>query len=220
MSEPSLTAPLPETLEHQEIEHKFLVGESFDLDTFRKALATLGPSRRIALVVRDTYFLLSGDDHLVYRHRYDEELQELTVKNLGADAAVRLEVNLDLGHHRGDQLATTQAFLAARGIAWQDTVYKDIEVYHFADCEVVYYRAWTEHRTLHVVEFEAVHKPTLDDAFAVLRRYEEATGFAETVREPRSLPQLIFPEVFSDAALKRNRSGGTGGFAPRETVEG
>ena len=184
-------------IEHQEIEHKFLVAEDFDRATFRRTLEAMGPGRRVALVVRDTYFLLDGDRPLVYRHRYDEELQELTVKSLGNDAAVRLEVNLDLGHHRGDQLATTRAFLEAHGIAWQDTVHKDIEVFHFDDCEVVYYRAWTAERTLYCVEFEAVHKPSLDEAFAVLDRYQRATGFESLAREPRSLPQLIFPQVFS-----------------------
>lgn len=191
---------LPE-IEHQEIEHKFLVAENFDRQGFRRTLEAMGPSRRVALVVRDTYFLLAGEPRLVYRHRFDEELQELTVKSLGDDAAVRLEINLDLGHHRGDQLATSRAFLAAQGIAWEDTVHKDIEVFHFADCEVVYYRAWTADRTLHCVEFEAIHKPNLDEAFTVLDRYQRATGFDKVRREPRSLPQLIFPEVFSQEAL-------------------
>lgn len=179
-----------------EIEQKFLVDKAFDLEGFRRALLALGPEKRTTLEVRDTYYLLEGDRQLVYRHRYDEELQELTVKSLGDDAQVRLEVNLDLGHHRGDQQDTVAAFLAARGIAWQATVYKDIDVFHFPDCEVVYYRARGDRRTLHCVEFEAIHKPTIDEALAILDRYRAEIGFTDAIREPRSLPQLMFPEVF------------------------
>lgn len=179
-----------------EIEQKFLVGEDFDLEAFRQTLLALGPERRTTLVVRDTYYLLVGDRGLVYRHRYDEELQELTVKSLGDDAQVRLEVNLDLGHHRGDQQATAEAFLEARGIEWSATVYKDIDVFHYPDCEVVYYRARGEQRTLDCVEFEATHKPSIEEALAILDRYRAHTGFGDAAREPKSLPQLMFPEIF------------------------
>ena len=40
-----------------EIEHKFVLDETFDLAAFRRALARLAPSRVTSLQVRDRYFL-------------------------------------------------------------------------------------------------------------------------------------------------------------------
>lgn len=183
---------------YREIEHKFVVGDGFDLDAFRATAESLGPRRKTALVVRDTYYRLAGDGDLIYRHRFDEELQQLTVKSLADDPQVRLEVDLDLGHHRGDQRAAVEAFLGARGIAWRGELHKDIEVFYFGDCEVVYYRAWTGRRELAVVELEATHKPSLEEALATVYAYRRRLGLDGAERELRSLPQLLFPEAFPE----------------------
>jgi hypothetical protein len=185
----------------KEIEHKFVVGAAFDLDGFRAAVEALRPAplRTFALRVRDRYFLTEhGRAHrYVIRHRYDDELHHLTVKALEADPEVRDEINLDRGPPAGDQVATVDAFLARLGAVWEGDVLKDIEVWEFAECELVHYRATGGGREVHCVEFEAKHAATVDDAVGVLTRYERATGFGEARRTMASLVDLLFPGALS-----------------------
>jgi len=186
-----------ESLRFTEIEHKFVVDERFDLPTFRDRLASLGPTRTSELAVRDRYFLTEGGHarRVLFRHRFDAELHHLTVKRLEPDPEVRLEVNLDLGHHRGNQDAQVDAFLAQLGVIWQGTLHKALEVWYFPDCEVVYYEAFTSAQTVRCVEFEATRKGSLDEALAIVERFERATGFDHAVRSRMSLPQLLFPNL-------------------------
>ncbi len=179
-----------------EIEHKFLVEDAhFPLAAFRERVLALHPERRVIQSVRDGYYILEGDEGFIYRHRYDQELQHLTVKSIGGDAEERLEVNLDLGQHRGDQRAAVEKFLSVRGLAWTGTIHKDIEVFYFPDCEIVYYTAQGGGMTVACVEFEALGADTLEEARATLRHYEEATGFGAAVRERRSLAEMLFGKV-------------------------
>lgn len=183
----------------KEIEHKFVVGEAFDLVRFRATVGALvpGPIRTFALRVRDRYFLTGhGRAHrYVIRHRYDDELHHLTVKSLAPDPEVRDEINLDLGQHAGDQAAVVDALVARLGATWRGDVLKDIKVWEFADCEVVHYRASGGGRVVHCVEFEAKHAATVDEALAVLGRYERETGFANETRSMASLVDLLFPGI-------------------------
>mgnify|MGYP000066252057 CR=1 FL=1 len=188
-------------LRFKEVEHKFVVGDTFDIEGFRQALNALAPTRHVTLRVRDRYFITeSGRDRgFVIRHRFDRELHELTIKSVAADAEVRDEINLNL--RPGDQEAQVDAFVGAQGIIWQGALWKDLEVWHFADCEVVHYTATADDHVVRCVEFEATRKPSLEEALAVVRRYETATGFAEATRNPASLPELMWPGVW--------RTGGT-----------
>ena len=181
----------------KEIEHKFLVknGAGFDLATFRQQLQRLQPHRTVVQQVRDRYYILNKDRGFIYRHRYDQELQHLTVKSIGGDAEERLEVNLHLGQHQGDQRDAVERFLAVRGIAWAGTIHKAIEVFYFPDCEIVYYAAQGGGKNVQCVEFESTQAETLEEARATLRRYECATGFGDTVRETQSLAELLFGPV-------------------------
>ena len=180
-----------------EIEHKFLVDAGFDLAAFRRTLAALGPERTDALQVRDRYLLTSDGQarHYILRHRFDRELHQLTIKSLASDPEVRDEINLDLGHHRGDQAAQVDAFAGRMGIVWRGDLQKTLEVWYFADCEVVHYVATSGDRTAHCVEFEAIRQATLPDALAVIARYEQATGFDPSTRSRQSLVDLLFPGV-------------------------
>jgi hypothetical protein len=182
-------------LKFQEIEHKFLVGEDFDREAFRAALDALKPVRHATLRVRDRYFITeSGRARgFVLRHRFDRELHELTLKSIAEDAEVRDEINLKL--QAGDQQAQVDAFVAAQGVLWQGALWKDLEVWHFPDCEAVFYVATADDRTIRCVEFEAILKPTRDEALAIVRRYERATGFADATRTPESLLALLWPEA-------------------------
>lgn len=181
----------------KEIEHKFVVGEAFDLGPFRAAVEARapGPIRTFTLRVRDRYFLTDhGRAHrYVIRHRYDDELHHLTVKSLAPDPEVRDEINLDLGQHAGDQAAVVDAFVARLGATWRGDVLKDIEVWEFPDCEVVHYRASGGGRVVRCVEFEAKHAANVDEGLAVLSRYERETGFGDAARSMASLVDLLFP---------------------------
>lgn len=194
------------TLRFKEIEHKYVVSADFDREAFRAALEALHPVRHATLHVRDRYFITEAGRArgFVLRHRFDRELHELTLKSVGADAEVRDEINLKL--QAGDQQAQVDAFVAAQGVLWQGALWKDLEVWHFHDCEAVFYVASTDDRVAGVqgapavrevrcVEFEAIVKPTREEALAIVRRYEAATGFADATRRPESLLALLWPEA-------------------------
>ena len=183
------------TLRFKEIEHKFIVAQTFDLAGFRVAVQTMTPTRHEVLRVRDRYFTTQAGQArgFILRHRHDRELHELTLKTVVGDAEVRDEINLAL--RPTDQDAVVDAFVSAQGVIWSGTLWKDLEVWHFDDCEVVHYVATAGERRVSCVEFEATHKPSLEVALAVVKRYEVATGFAGVARTPASLLELLWPEA-------------------------
>ena len=192
------------TLRFVEIEHKFVVDDAFDLPRFRQAVAALGPIRTSTVSVQDRYFLTEGGSarRFLIRHRFDTELHHLTLKALGSDTEVRVEVNLDLGHHAGSQAAQVDAFMDQLGVIWRGTLQKELEVWYFPDCEVVYYQASTSSRSVRCVEFEATRKDSLQDALATVERFERATGLDGADRSRQSLPQILFPDL--DEALAQH----------------
>ena len=184
-------------MQFTEIEHKFLVGDAFDLERFRNDLIALRPVRTSAIQVRDRYYLTEGgqDRRFLLRHRLDAELQQLTLKSLEDDTEMRDEVNLDLGHHAGDQSLAVDAFVGRLGVRWSGTIAKDLTVWYFDDCEVMHYRASAGDIAVCCVEFEATRRDSLAGALAIVERFERATGFHERDRSRLSLPQLLFPEI-------------------------
>jgi hypothetical protein len=188
---------MSDDLRFKEIEHKFIIDERTDVQRVRDVLTSLSPVRTSAVRVRDRYYVTEAGRRrrLIFRHRFDEELQHLTVKTIEVDTEVRLEVNLDLGHHAGDQSAQVESFLAPLEIRWSGTIFKDLEVWEFPDCEVVYYRASTDRHSVRCVEFEATRKESVNAALAVVEKYEKAVGFDATSRAQRSLVQMLFPDV-------------------------
>jgi len=188
---------MTQDLRFTEIEHKYVVGEGFDPQRFRDALGRMNPTRTASVRVRDRYYLTEGGRgrRFVIRHRYDAELHHLTLKTLEADTEVRVEINLDLGHHAGDQQAQVDAFLDRLGVEWSGTLLKDVEVWYFPDSEVVCYQASAGSRSVRCVEFEAKGARSMEAALATLQTYERATGFDDAVRSRLSLVQMLFPEV-------------------------
>jgi len=180
-----------------EIEHKFVVDDRFDLAAFGRALEALGPSRRASLQVRDRYFLTEDGraKRYVIRHRFDDELHQLTIKSLVPDPEVRDEITLDLGRASGDQAAAVDAFMARMAVTWSGVLLKDLDVWYFPDCEVVHYVASSGTRTVRCVEFEATVKPSVPEALAIVERYERATGFHGATRSLRPLVELLFPDI-------------------------
>ena len=187
-----------DVMRFKEIEHKFVVDAAFDLDAFSRALDVMGPSRHTALVVRDRYFLTDSGQarRFILRHRFDTEINQLTIKSIEGDPEVRDEISLNLGHHAGAQDAEVDAFVARQGVVWSGMLEKDLRVWYFPDCEVVHYTATTGSRRVHVVEFEATAKVTIPQSLAILERYERATGFDGATRSMDSLVNLLFPGVF------------------------
>ena len=188
---------MPDDLRFSEIEHKFVVGDDFDPARFRAAIDRLHPTRTTALRVRDRYFLTEAGrrGRFILRHRYDSELHHLTLKSLARDTEVRAEVNLDLGHHAGDQAPAVDAFVEWLGATWKGVIDKDLTVWYFPDVEVAHYRASTGARAVECVEFEATRKQSLAAALRAVERYERATGFGDAARSHRSLPHILFPEI-------------------------
>ena len=179
----------------QEIEHKYVVGDGLDLEDFRHRVQRLEPIKANALAVRDVYYLTKHQPTYIYRHRYDLELQHLTAKSLESDSQVRVEINLDLGQHRGDQQAVVEAFLETLEVVWRGVVQKDIEVYYFPDCEIVHYEARAGSRSVRCVEFEARDETSIDDAIAVLHRYRKLTGFEDRRRTAKTVVEILFPPL-------------------------
>ncbi len=174
-----------------EIEHKFIVGSDFDQVGFQKKLASLSPGRQSKVSVRDTYFVLGHDQRHIYRHRFDKEIQQLTVKSVESDTAVRTEINLPIDQSKGDQGAAVTAFMKALGAVWSGVLAKDIQVAYFDDCEIVFYRASNGNDAVYCVEFEALNPVSVDEGLKVLARYESKLGFNPDNRDGRSLFELL-----------------------------
>jgi len=176
-----------------EIEHKFLIDNQFDKEVLFSALIRQQPERIASAQVSETYFITQSTPKIIYRHRYDEKNQDLTYKTFGAgDIEVRQEVRLALA--AGNQVELVRAFLAPLGIRWVGELTKALDVFEFADCEVVYYVARTEDKVITCVEFEALGIESVESARATLRRYEEQFGFADKVRCRRSLFEILFQD--------------------------
>jgi adenylate cyclase class IV len=175
----------------KEIEHKFVVDSTFDREKFLSNLRAMSPDKMADIKVRDTYYVLAGDRKHVFRHRFDDEIQQLTVKSVETDTAVRTEINLPIDQSKGDQGPGVLAFMKTLGCAWHGEIRKEISVAYFPDCEVVFYRAVGSGKTVHCVEFEAVAPSSVQEGLATLSKYEAALGFAGRQRESKSLFELV-----------------------------
>ena len=173
-----------------EIEHKFVVDADFDRDALFERCRALGPEREKALTVTDTYYVPRGQADRIYRHRIDKEIQQLTLKSRGGDNEVRTEINLELGAARS-QADAVKAWMGVIGALPGYGIVKQIRVFDFPDCEVVYYEA--NHKALRVccVEFEAKYAASEEDGLATLHRYEQQFGFVAERREKVNLFDLL-----------------------------
>jgi len=176
-------------LSNVEIEHKFLVGDGFDCEGWVVACQALGPDREKQVRVLDTYYVPVNEKAWIYRHRYDEEIHQLTVKSRGGDTEVRTEINLDLSGN--DQAAKVSAFMATLQIEERHEVVKQIHVFDFPDCEIVHYVAKCGSRVASCVEFEAIGATSVEGALAVLQHYESALGFDPMKRTKINLFDLL-----------------------------
>ena len=177
-----------------EIEHKFVLPDDWCLDSFLELVKDLKPQRSDEISVEDRYFVTKALPGHVYRHRIDEQIQHLTVKSLEQDSAVRLEVNLDLGLHRGDQALAVEAFLKPLGILWKGILTKHVRVFYFADAEIVHYTARYKGKQISCVEIEAKHPKTVNDALAIIENFTSMLRLDRSMRSDLSLFHLLLQE--------------------------
>jgi hypothetical protein len=185
-------ADMEQELDHLEIEHKFLLDDGFDDVKWMEACRALSPLNEKQLRVQDTYYLPGKNKAWIYRHRYDEEIQQLTVKSRGGDTEVRTEINLDLSGENQD--AKIAAFLKTLNIEEKYEIVKQIHVFDFPDCEVVQYHARCGSRSVSCLEFEAIGAGSVSDALATLERYETAMGYDASRRTKINLFDLLVSE--------------------------
>jgi hypothetical protein len=95
------------------------------------------------------------------------------------------------GQAGGSQLAAVTAFLQPLEIVWQGSLGKDICVFYYPDCEVVYYDARAAERRVCCVEFEALGSSSLEAARATLAAYEQRLGLGQARRVQESLFDLL-----------------------------
>lgn len=197
---------MSDNLQFLEIEHKFVIEAGLDIRSLLDDLHQRKPEKFIQTDVQDTYFLVENPPQAVYRHRIDSYLQQLTVKSLGADTEVRLEVNLDLDPAKGNQIERIRAFLAPLGVLWQGTLRKEVQAFYFADAEVVYYQAQYLDRVIRCFEIEARKPPSIEGAQKILADWEKSLGFDPAKRSQASLLELLVIPTLSAALQEKVRS--------------
>jgi len=178
-----------------EIEHKFVVAEDFDPSPFFAKLRALGPKSEYETHVADTYYLLEAVPHLVYRHRFDGLIQQLTTKSIcSTDSETRLEINLNLSADRPQNTAV-KAFLEPFTIEWSGALQKTVQVFYFDDIEIVYYQAAYLERRVNCIELEARDPESIEGARALLDRWERTLGLEPAARSHKSLLHLLVLET-------------------------
>lgn len=177
-----------------EIEHKFVLPEDWCLQSFLELVTALVPKLSNEITVEDRYYVTKALAGHVYRHRIDVEIQHLTVKSLEKDSAVRLEVNLDLGLHKGDQADAVEAFLRPLGISWKGVLHKQVKVFYFDDAEIVHYVATYKGRRISCVEIEAKKATDIDSALAIIDSYTERLNLDRSYRSDKSLFHLLLED--------------------------
>ncbi|RYZ59121.1 MAG: hypothetical protein EOP07_05000 [Proteobacteria bacterium] len=186
---------MSESTQFLEIEHKFVVPMDFDPNEFFAKLRALKPSRDYQTRVSDTYYLLQSVPHLVYRHRFDGMIQQLTTKSVSSrDSETRLEINLDL-KSESSQAEAIAAFLNPFGIEWSGSLTKDVQVFYFDEIEIVFYRAKYLEKTVNCIELEARSPLSINSARNILESWELRLGLIPSDRSHKSLLHLLVLET-------------------------
>lgn len=179
-----------------EIEHKFLLKPGFDAIAFRDGVIGLCPIKTYSTTVSETYVLTQKTPELVYRHRYDTEQQDITYKPSNPkDPQIRKEVRLVLDPKCGNQKNQFLEFLSSLHITWEGGLTKELTVYMFHDCEIVFYTAKSNSKVVSCIEFEALSPNTIEEAIQAIEKYENKLGFISAQRCLKSLFQLLFEDI-------------------------
>lgn len=165
--------------------------EQVDVGKVFEKLRALGKGKEKHLTVDDVYFRNEHFPNYVFRHRKDEEIQQLSVKSYGGDTRERTEINLNLKNDRTqhDAVAT---FLGIFGSFQKYVIKKEIKVIDFPDCECVYYKASSADKSVCCMEFEALGTTDLSEALRIINKYESVAGFDPEERCRISLFEILF----------------------------
>ncbi len=168
------------------------MSEDFNIDAFDSKVKSLSPSSYKYVDVVDTYFVLESTKGHVYRHRCDKEIQQLSLKSISKDPAVRKEVNLNLSG--SSQLSSVRRFLEAGNILFEGSINKSVYVYEFPDVEIVFYKASNNNKLVCCIEIEAKNPHSIESAKAIIESYERKIGLDSKQREKSSLFDLLLAE--------------------------
>lgn len=169
-----------------EFEHKFVVDPE-QKKQFIAAIAGLNPEKSYQVIVDDHYFYKRSHPEYIFRYRRDDQLNQLTVKDLRQDAESRREVNIDLA--REVLIEPVEAFLASLGEGVSLRITKDVFVAYFSDVEIVYYEARSKEKLIACVEIET--RKSFEDPRQVIATYERRLGLNPTHRCKESLFQMM-----------------------------
>ena len=179
-----------------EVEYKFILSDDVQFEQFRSRLSCMNPVRQTEVNTVDTYFLLQNNSQFIYRHRFDQELQQLTVKSMSGDPSVRTEINLDLSRDENQSAAVVE-FLRTFGIKAQSSLAKDLIVFYFQNVEIALYRAQAADRSILCLEIEAIDFADIESAKSDINKWCQLLGLAPDTREMRSLFEiLLLPSLF------------------------
>ena len=62
-----------------EIEHKFLVADNFDEQGFKDSVRGVMQGAEVESAVVDTYFVTASSKGYLYRHRFDDKIEAMTI---------------------------------------------------------------------------------------------------------------------------------------------
>lgn len=173
-----------------EVEYKFVLPDEATFEHFCSLITTMSPSRHSHVSTTDTYYVLDSNPGFIYRHRFDQELQQLTVKSLTQDPSVRMEVNLELKTD-GNQGDAVQNFLQTFGIKAQSSLTKDLYVFYFPNIEIALYRARAGQRELLCLEIEVTNFDDISSGKNELNKWCQKIGVNSEARETRSLFEIL-----------------------------
>jgi predicted adenylyl cyclase CyaB len=173
-----------------EIEHKFVVEEDFDVNSFFKNVRSLSCDKEFSTEVTDTYYFNRANRDFVLRHRKDDRIEQLSYKSTGTDAEIRTELNLNLAMGKNSVEIIAQ-FCQRMGLNESAPLKKSVRVFEFSDVEIVHYVASLGQVKVRCVEFESTKHSSPEMAKQNIRNYEAQLGFDAQKRESRSLFDLL-----------------------------
>jgi adenylate cyclase class IV len=173
-----------------EIEHKFIVSEDFETESFFERLRQQGCEKEFSTEVVDTYYFCQANKDFILRHRKDDRIEQLSYKSMGIDSEIRTEINLNLEMGKNPE-SMIREFCQKMGLTESARLLKSVRVFEFSDVEIVHYIARLGEKKIRCVEFESTNHSSPEAAKKTIRNYESNLGFDDLKRENQSLFELL-----------------------------
>ena len=110
----------------------------------------------------------------IVRYRYNHDRKELTLKkNTNKENCInRQEINLSLVNTM--DFNTVDSFLNMLGYTFDYEIEKEFTIYHFSNCEIVYYTVYDQGKKLEsFIEIEATKYSNEVEAVSIIDKYED-----------------------------------------------